>query len=347
MLKENKLSLTLLSDASRWGKSSDTDSRMTRLKQRQHIISAIRDDLYSQDFLEVETPLLVKTTCPDAHIDSIAVGDNYLITSTEYQIKRMMAGGFSKVFTLTKNFRANDRGRYHSPEFTMLEWARAAESLKSIEDDTVRFIRKAFHNLYPNQKTFRFNGHEIDIMKDWEHITVRQAFRKHLGIKESEDFSLKTLCRGAEAAGIDLPASFKEDKSFVISYLLDQLQSHLGKETPTFLHEWPAYMTSSAPTSEENPFAAERTELYIGGIEIANGFPFLRDVETQRTQFAEQLQRRKERDKPSVAIDERYLESLQNLPQGAGMALGIDRLVMVLTGSERLSDVQAFDWDEL
>ncbi len=338
-----------LSDRTRWTMTAHGASRMQRLQQRQQVICALREDLYAHGFLEVEPPLLVKGTCPDTHIDSIQAGEGYLVTSTEYQIKRLIVGGFEKVFTLTKNFRANDCGRYHSTEFSMLEWARAFNTLHAIEDDAMRFIRLAFCRLYPKQSTLHFKGHEIDFLStDWERITVRRALEIHLGLHDLEDFSLEPLCRASKAAGISLPASFEHDKHLVISYLLDMLQSHLGNHTPTFLQEWPAYLTSSAPLSLTDPSVAERSELIIGGIEIADGFPFLRDAGMQRELFAQELARREGVGKPGVAIDERYLEALdEGLPPGAGMALGVDRLVMVLTGSTQLSDVQAFDWTEL
>lgn len=336
-------------DSTRWKSADGIPSRMLRLQQRQQIISAVREDLYAQGFLEVETPLLVKTPCPDTHIDSVQAGSGYLVTSTEYQIKRLMVGGFDKLFTLTKNFRAHERGRYHSTEFTMLEWARTHASLHAIEEDAMRFIRKAFALLYPQENTLYFNGLEIDIMgTPWEFLTVREAFRIHLGLENLQDFSLEPLCRASEDAGVALPAHFQEDKYLVISYLLDLLQSHLGKHLPTFLQEWPAYLTSSAPINTNDPDVAERSELYIGGVEIANGFPFLRDAQQQRKLFAQTLQRRQEEGMPPVALDDKFLTALEEgLPPGAGMALGVDRLVMVLTGATKLKDVQAFDWDEL
>lgn len=338
-----------LVDSMRWKQTAGNSSRMLRLQQRQQVISSVREDLYAQNFLEIETPLLVKSTCPDIHIDSIQAGEGYLVTSTEYQIKRLIVGGFVKVFTLTKNFRANDRGRYHSTEFTMLEWARAFESLHAIEEDAIRFIRKAFCKLFPTQDKLTFNGHEIDFMSSpWERLTVREALQVHLGLKDLEDFSLEPLCRASKDAGLIIPADFQHDNYLVISYLLDLLQPHLGTQTPTFLQEWPAYLTTSAPISLKDPHAAQRSELYIGGIEIADGFPFLTDAKMQRDLFMQALEGRKEQNKPSVTIDEQYLESLaQGLPPGAGMALGMDRLVMVLTGSNQLADVQSFDWDEL
>lgn len=323
-------------------------NRFHKLKQRQQIIRTIREDLYSQDFIEVETPLIVKKTTPDAYIDSILLENGYLITSTEYQVKRLIAAGLKDAFTLTKNFRANDRGRYHSIEFTMLEWGSALKSMQDIENDAVRFIRKAFHVLYPNQNSLYFNGHEINFIDgDWERITVRDAFKTYLGIDQLGDFSLINLCSASKKAGISLPSDFQTDQSLAISYLLDQLQAHLGRQKPVFLYDWPSYLTSSAPICPHDPYVAERSELYIAGIEIANGFPFLTDSKKQKILFQEQIEKRKALGKPHVSLDEKYIEALAGLPQGAGMALGIDRLVMILTESTCLSDVQAFDWDEL
>jgi elongation factor P--(R)-beta-lysine ligase len=320
----------------------------TRLKQRQQIIAAIREDLQQQNFLEAETPIIVKGTTPDVYLDTIQVGEHYLITSTEYQIKRLIAEGFDRVFTLTKNFRAHDCGRYHQSEFTMLEWGRAFSTLEEIEEDAKRFIWSAFSRLFPDQRTVLFNGQEIDLSPSaWKSLTVRQAFKEYLGLENLEDFSLNPLLAASKKANILIPIDFQSDQSLVISYLLDQLQGYLGKESPVFLHEWPSYLTSSAPTSSKDLHVAERSELYIGGIEIANGFPFLRDPNQQRSLFEEQLQKRKEIGKSGVVLDEKYIDSLNTLPDGAGMALGVDRLVMILTGATRISDVQAFTWDEL
>lgn len=325
------------------------ESRKRRLWQRQEIIRAIREDLYSQNFLEVETPLLVKSTCPDVHIESVQTSDGYLVPSTEYQIKRMIVGGFEQLFTLTKNFRAHDRGRYHSSEFTMLEWARAHNSLQGIEEDAVRFIRKAFRRLYPSANSVQCNGHTIDIMDTpWERLTVRQAFKKHLNLDNLGDFSLTSLLVACDKAKLELPPGFDQDKYLVMSYLFGQLNSFLGIHTPTFLLEWPAYLTTSAPLYAHDTTVAQRSELYIAGIEIADGFPFLNDATLQRTLFSQELALREATGKPPVTVDHKFMEALDlGMPNGAGMALGLDRLVMVLTNSTKLSDVQAFDWDEV
>ncbi len=344
-----------LSDALRWRRPLGKKSRMAKLRQRQEILSAIRNFLYDLDYLEVETPLLVKGTCPDSHIESIPAGSKgtdsagYLVTSTEYQIKRLMVGGFEKVFTLTKNFRANDRGRFHASEFTMIEWARAYGDLDEIEKDAEGFIKKAFAALYPRHTFLEFQGERIDLMQStWERITVREAFEKYLGMTDLQNFSGETLLKSADRAGIKVPENFVSDPHLTLSYLLDQLQPHLGRATPTFLREWPAFMTSSGQVNPSDPTVSERSELYICGIEIADGFPFLTDAELQKQFFERELERRKDHGQPRVTTDERYLDALkQGIPPGAGMALGIDRLVLVLTQSDALAEVQAFSWDEI
>lgn len=321
--------------------------RAERLEQRQYILSCIRADLYEKGFLEVETPLLLKTACPDVHIESIPTSNGYLATSTEYQIKRLIAEGFERIFTLTKNFRKDEEGRYHSSEFTMLEWGQAGASLASIEEDAVRFITKAFYTLHPGKDTLEFNGHTIRLKEPWQKLTVLEAFERFLGIQNIHDFSLPTLIEGARKANISLDKSILSDPFYITSYLLDLLQPHLGTQVPTFLHEWPAFLTTSAPVRAHTAYT-ERTELYIGGIEIANGFPFLTDALQQRALFTESLTLRRELGKPEIALDEKYLACLDSgLPPGAGMALGIDRLVLVLTGAKCLKEIQAFSWDEL
>ncbi len=344
-----------LSDTLRWRRPLGKRSRISKLRQRQEIIHEVRHFLYDLNYLEVETPLLVKGTCPDSHIESIPAGsissqsEGYLVSSTEYQIKRLMVGGFEKVFTLTKNFRANDRGRYHASEFTMLEWARAYGTLSEIEKDAEGFIKKAFAALYPRQNYLEFQGERIDLMQlPWERITVRRAFEKYLGMTHLKDFSLETLLNSAQSAQIKIPENFKSEQSLTLSFLLDQLQPHLGRTTPTFLQEWPAFMISSCEVNYSDPTVSERSELYICGIEIADGFPFLTDSQLQREFFQRELEHRKSGGQTVVEIDERYIYALeQGIPPGAGMALGIDRLALVLTQSDSLSEIQAFSWDEL
>lgn len=337
-------------DALRWRTPGRAPSRIKLLWRRQQIIRAIRDYLYEEGFLEVQTPLLLRGTCPDLHLDSIRVEgeQGYLCTSTEYQLKRMIVGGFERIFTLTQNFRAADRGDRHNPEFTMLEWARAGAELAQIEEDAERFIQRAFQRLYPHKETLVCDGGELRILGPWRRLSVREAFGQLLGLDVAKDFSLESMRAEVRRVALPVPGSFQQDAPLLFSYLIDRLQPRLGREVPVFLRDWPALLTPSALRKAEGPWLAERSELFAGGLELADGFPSLRDAALQERLFRQQLELRQQEGKDSVRLDERYLEALrQGIPPGAGMALGIDRLVMLLTGERRITDVMAFGWEEV
>jgi elongation factor P--(R)-beta-lysine ligase len=336
-------------DPLRWRRPASATSRMQLLWKRQAVLRAVRDYLFAQGFLEVQTPLLVKGTCPDVHLTSVSADGGGLITSSEYQIKRMIAGGFERLFTLTQNFRAGDASDRHNPEFTMLEWARAFAPLEEIERDAEELTKRAFRAIHPGESTLSYNGRKVQVDGlAWERLTVREALARHLGMDVAPDFSLSSMRSEADRLGLDVPASFLDDRHALLSLLLDLIQPELGVARPTFLCDWPAFMTSSAALRDGAPSLAARSELFIAGLEISDGFPSLTDFALQRDLFAREQRRRREEGKADAALDERYLEALRlGLPPGAGMALGIDRLVMVITGAEAIRDVIAFAWNEL
>lgn len=337
-------------DGARWARRVAGGSRVEVLRRRQRILQAIRDDLYAQGFVEIESPLLVPGACPDAVLESVeATNGHYLVTSTEYQLKRLLVGGLERLFSLTKNFRAGDQGSVHSAEFTMLEWARAWRSLDDIEDDAERLVRRAFRTLHAPGATLRVREREVSIDGPrWERLTLRDALARHLGVEVDAAFSLASMIAAADRARVELPASFRDDPHLVVSVLLDALQPHLGHPLPTFLRAWPAFLTSSAELDPSDPNVALRSELYVSGVELADGFPFLRDAEAQRASFARENARRVASGRAEVRVDEKYVAALaQGIPPGAGMAMGVDRLVMVLVGAEQIGDVLPFGHGEL
>ena len=336
-------------DALRWRRPADSPSRMETLWARQAILRAVRGYFHDEGFLEVQAPLLVKGACPDAHLEPLrAGGDAYLTTSTEYQLKRMIVGGFDKVFTLTQNFRGSDVGGRHNPEFTMLEWARTYASLEDIERDAEALVKRAFRAVHPATKTLRWADREVTIDGPWERVTVREALARHLGVEAAPDLAPASLRAEVARLGLDVPAAFLDDDAMLVSYLLDAVQPRLGAPAPTFLCDWPAFMTSSAAILDSAPALACRSELLIAGLELSDGFPSLRDPDLQARLFDRENARRRDEGREPVALDARYLAALrEGIPPGAGMALGIDRLVMILTGRERIRDVLALAWDEL
>jgi len=357
-----------LGDGLRWRHPGQEVSRALLLRRRHEVVRVLRNWFEEQSFLEIQAPLLVRGTCPDVFLDSFPVGDRYLTTSTEYQLKRLVAGGFARVFTLTQNFRPGDVGATHNPEFTMLEWARAWADLAAIEQDAEAFVWAAFQRLHPGESHLlpapppspppagAASGTQVTtppapplyLRPPWPRQSVRQALGEQLGVELDAAFSLPALVAGARQLGLDLPQSFARDRVAVLSLLLEALQPRLGLTAPLWLCDWPAFLTSSAPALPGDRTVVARSELFVRGLELADGFPFQTCPARQRHGFAAQQRQRRAAGKPPVALDERYLEALrQGLPPGAGMALGVDRLVMVLTGQREIRNVLAFAWDEV
>ena len=338
------------SDAMRWRQANASGkTRMEVLQQRHLIKRAVRDYLHGEGFIEIDMPLLVPGATPDAEIDSFEVGDRYLVTSCEYQIKRMEIGGFDRCYNFTQNFRLGDHSRYRNPEFTMIEWVRVDQSLTDIENDAEQFLLQAHNVLNPElaaQNKLVYQGHTIDVTAPWERISVRDAITKYIGIA-LDDFSAASLIKAAEAAKLPVKDEWREDTIFLFSLVFEHLQSMLGFEKPVFLVEWPKLMTSSADLDASGKFT-QRSELFIAGVELSDGFPSLTNYERQKISFEEQVARRKEIGRMFVNYDRRYLDIMrEGFPIGAGMALGFDRLVMVLTDQAAIADVLAFGWDEL
>lgn len=335
-----------MNDAVRWqSPAKDGISRFETLKKRHLIKRSVRDYLHGQGFIEIDMPLLVKGATPDTHIDSFEVGDLYLVTSTEYQIKRMEIGGFDKCYTLTQNFRQGDTGRYRNPEFTMLEWARVGETLADIETDMEQMLIRAHKDL-GGSDILEYQGHKIDISTPWKRMSVRDAVESYTPAK-LPDFTLDSFRQAVEDAGIKVKDEWKNDQVFLFTVLLDHVQQFLGFDKPVFIQDWPKFLTSSAKESEGGQYV-ERSELFIAAVELSDGFPSLMSYERQQQTFAEQNARRLEEGKSIVSLDEKYLSAMrEGMPSGAGMALGFDRLVMVLTDRPDIASVLAYSWDEL
>ncbi|MFH1253242.1 MAG: amino acid--tRNA ligase-related protein [Candidatus Uhrbacteria bacterium] len=324
------------------------------LQTRQEIIRTIRDYFYQINYLEVQVPLLIRGTNPDAFLTSFEVFENndfrgYLTTSTEFQLLRLLSNGFRKVYTLTSNFRASDKDITHNPEFTMLEWEAANVNMKQIETETEELIKKTFSVLFPTAEYLEYNGQKVRFINQaWERLSVHKAFEKYLGLNLAPDFSLVSMQEEIKKVELEVPTNFLDDQGLVFSWLIDKISPNLGATVPTWLYDWPIFQTSMAEPIKENSAVAERSELYIAGLEIANGFTTVCDAAKQRKLFNEQQEERNLQNKKPVVVDEKYLADLEKGGlQAAGIALGVDRLVMILTGKKDINEVMAFGWDEI
>lgn len=282
-------------------------------------MAAVRGFFIGRDYLEVETPNRIPAPAPEVHIDSFASGTWFLHPSPEVCMKRLLVAGYERLFQICKCYREGERGARHLPEFTLLEWYRAAADYTDLMADCEDLISYTVHHLGSEMRIV-YQGQLIDLASPWERITVDEAFRRYATMPVQEVL----------AAG-----RFDE-------VLVEAVEPHLGFGRPTFLFDYPLSMASLARKKKDNPLVAERFELYICGIELANGFSELTDAEEQRRRFEEASQEKSSLGKVASPLPEPFLQELPRMPEAAGIALGLDRLVMVLTDSAVIDQVVAF-----
>ncbi len=289
--------------------------RKRNLVERARITAAIRAFFVKQGFLEVETPHRIPVNAPEAHIDTVLSEGWQMHTSPELCMKRLLAAGYQGLFQICRCWREGERGSKHLPEFTLLEWYETgADYRKQMVD-----CEELFRYLVP-EGTLHYQGEKIDLSPPWERLTVAEAFSRYAPI--SADEALRN-------------GRFDE----IIAL---QIEPELGKEKPLFLCDYPVEKAALARKKAESPMIAERFELYMFGLELANGFSELIDAQEQRQRFEEEEAQRRLNGKPSSPLPEKFLAELSAMPEAAGIALGLDRLVMLLTDTTEIDDVVAF-----
>lgn len=335
-------------DVMRWRRLGKTP-RMVFLKQRHQMLQSIRHYFDQQDFLEVNTPVLVKAPSPECQFTTLKTGDDFLITSPEFQMKRMLVGGFEKIYQITSCFRGNEMGPFHNPEFTMLEWYRAFERLETLIHD-LEGIVAALAEISPqvHNQCLHTPTSQVQLAAPWQQRSVSELFQHYLQVDLSKAPSAAQLRSLANAQGYqrtleNIPENYEQ----LFFALWDLFEPHLGQEVPLLVYNWPLPLASLAQTRKDNLIFAERMELYIAGVELANGFGELTDPREQRQRFEKNLQDRQTHQQLSVPLDQAFLDSLtEGMPPSAGMALGVDRLIMLFTGASHIREVLCFAYDE-
>ncbi len=299
-------------------------ARRANLRERARIIQAIRLFFTDQGYLEAETPHRIPAPAPETHIDAVPSENWFLHPSPELCMKRMVAAGYEKIFQICRCWREGERGSLHLPEFTLLEWYRTGIDYRGLMEECEVLIWSVAGKVGLGQKVI-YKRQEIDLAGPWERISVEEAFDRYAPISAKE------------ALQSDL---FDET-------LVSHIEPKLGTKKPSFIYDFPAGRGSLARLKKENPALAERFELYIGGLEIANAFSELTDAEEQRKRFCLEENIRRSLGKTPYPVPERFLDELENMPQAAGIALGVDRLVMVFLNAEKIYEVVAFTPEEL
>jgi lysyl-tRNA synthetase class 2 len=322
-------------------------ARMDKLHARASALAKLREVFADRDFVEVETPLLVPSPGLEIHLDAVPAGAGYLITSPEYQMKRLLAAGFERIYQVCKCFRANERGPHHASEFTMVEWYRAYAGIDAIIDDTEQLVAAVVATVH-GAPIARAAGREIDVRPPWRRMTVRDAMATWAGVQVGGSEPAAELAHAVRAAGIEVPENAAWDDTFFAAFLARVEPAIAGLDHALILEDWPAPLAALARRNPDDGRTALRFEAYVGGIELANAFDELTDPDEQRARFTSEQRVRVERGKPVYPIDDKLLAALaEGLPPSAGIALGFDRLVMLATGADTITDVLTFAGDEL
>ncbi len=305
------------------------------LRERARIIQSIRDFFASRNVLAVETPLLSHTSVTDPYIQSMAASvqdawgkstQYYLQTSPEYAMKRLLACGSGDIYQITKAFRQDEVGAHHNPEFTMLEWYRLGFDHHALMDEMDELLQL--------------------ILKTPPAIRLSYAalFEKYCGINPHEA-SVEALKECAHHVRINFHQDSTDRDLWLNLLMSHHIEPQLNQAAPTFVYDFPASQAALARIAPGNPPTAARFEVYFKGIELANGFHELQDPAQQRARFEANLATRKAQALPLLPIDEYFLAALQaGLPDCAGVALGLDRVIMLAMQQERISHVLSFDW---
>ncbi len=331
---------------SRYPVSSLTTRVQANLRKRAKIVAGMRRFFDQKGFVEVETPVLVPQPGMEPHLEAFQTTDGmrlfYLHTSPEYAMKRLLAAGFERIYQICKAFRREPSGSMHSPEFTLLEWYRAYADYTDIMVDIENLIAQLATDLH-GEPVIRTDRHTVDLTPPWHRLTVREALSHYAGItadpySDPADFIGQARARGHGTVDKDDPPDLAFFKVF-----LDGVERHLGTQKPTILCDYPAPMAALAKRKSSAPDLAERFEVYIAGVELGNAFTELNDPDEQRQRLKKEAAQRLREGNPAYPIDECFLSALEyGMPPSGGIALGIDRLVMLLAGASSISEVMAF-----
>lgn len=325
---------SIMSDATDWRPTAPLEA----LKQRAVILRKIRTFFAEREVLEVETPVLCNASVTDVHLHSfntqfispISPDEQalYLQTSPEFAMKRLLCAGSGAIYQITKSFRNEEAGRYHNPEFTMLEWYRPGFDDRQLMVEVDELLQ-----------------HILETAPA-EVMSYQQAFERVLGFNPHE-ISMASLKQQCAERGFASIAEIEDDTDTLLQLLFSEcIESEIGQHVPCLVHSFPATQAALARIDPDNPMVAKRFEAYFRGVELANGFHELADPVEQGERFECDNEKRSKMGLNKVPIDKRFLAALkQGLPDCAGVALGVDRLIMLALNKQHIREVVAFNVD--
>jgi elongation factor P--(R)-beta-lysine ligase len=331
-----------------WGPHVHADRRPLLLT-RGRIVAALRAWFTARDFVEVETNALQVSPGNETHLHAFATtraapdGTDtrlYLRTSPEFACKKLLAAGERRIVEFAKVFRDRERGALHHPEFTLVEWYRAGEPYRTLMDDCAAILKLAAQTAGTRQLSFR--GRSADAFAEPERLAVADTFTRFAGIDLLATLpdgqpDREKFARAAQAAGIRIADDDRWGDIFS-RVLVERIEGNLGIGRATILDEYPAVLAALARPGAD-PRVAERFELYVCGVELANGFGELTDAAEQRRRLEGEMAEKERIYGERYPIDEDFIAALAQMPEASGIALGFDRLVMLATGASRIDQV--------
>ncbi len=323
---------------------------------RENVVRYIRDFFLKEQFHEVDTPILLPSVIPESYLEVFETNlldrnrkkrRMFLSTSPETALKKLLVAGIGNCYSLTKSFRNTETaGNLHNPEFTILEWYRIPSSYTEIMKDCenlINFIQKSLKL----SKRFSYQGKPIDLTPPWERISVAKALKKYTNIDFDDitqnGFTSDEIIKIARNKGYQVSANNNWEEVFN-QIFLNEVEPHLGTHgKPTIIYDYPRPLAAIAKIKEDDARFAERFEFYIAGLELGDCYNESTDIKYLKGKFKEELKALKKKKKTMVIMDEDFLEAMKYpLPPYAGVAVGVDRLVMLFTNSKSISETLLF-----
>ena len=347
-----------LNNKNEWWRREELNARFPALKVRSEMFIVIRKFFNNRSFFEVDTPCLQVSPGMEPNLTAFSTElfepfneektrRLFLHTSPEFSMKKILCGGVENIFQLARVWRNGERSRLHHPEFTMLEWYRAGVSWREIANECEELFKELVLRVRKlnGLECFEWNGLKCDPLDEWEYLSVAEAFKKFCGfdilktipdpLRPDKDL----LSIEAKKLGIRFQDCEEWDEIFYRLFL-KKIEPQLGIGAPTVLYDWPLFLAALARQNPLDKRLSERFEIFVCGIELANGFGELTDAFEQRQRFEREIQQKKKMNRISYPIDQDFLNALQaGMPEASGIALGFDRLVMLCTNSKRIEDV--------
>lgn len=335
----------------RWQELKNNPIAKEKLFQRGVILKSIREFFWQNGFLEVETPLLIKDGNLESNLELFktelkefngAKHNAYLITSPEYGLKKLLAAGFPKIFQLGKCFRNGEPwAGAHNPEFTMLEWYEAGENYLGLMDRVEKLF--AFIADKCGLKNFKpITG------SPWLRLTMREAWQKFAGADLNNFLTYATMRALVKEKKYTISVDDTWDDLFFKIFLSEVEPRITALNQPIFLYDYPVQMAALSRVKKDDPRYAERFELYISGLELANAYSELIDWQEQEKRFQDDVLLRQKLGKEAIDYDRDLIAALRSgLPECAGISVGVDRLAMLLTNSKKIEEILPFTAGEI